>query len=100
MECCWISYITSKPFIAEAISPSPAGSDKGFNITSGIFTTVTRYKATNNTIMLKEFEIAAARDVEYTKELRWMFTVKKGDMRCMAHIIWNMEEGRERTSGS
>lgn len=56
-----------------------------FGITHGVFT-VTRDNASNNTAMLAEFEIGACTSVVSIQQ-PWSFTVKEGDVRCMAHII-------------
>jgi len=56
-----------------------------FKITSGVFT-ITRDNASNNTAMLSQYEIGAA-DTPTTTNQPWSFSVKDGDVRCMAHII-------------
>lgn len=56
-----------------------------FKITHGVFT-VTRDNASNNTVMLNQYELKVA-DVSTTTNQPWSFTVKDGDVRCMAHII-------------
>lgn len=56
-----------------------------FGITNGVFT-ITRDNASNNTAMLAEFEIGVCTDIVSIQQ-PWSFTVKEGDVRCMAHII-------------
>lgn len=56
-----------------------------FSISYRVFT-ITRDNASNNTAMLAEFEIGV-----YTSAISiqqpWSFTVKEGDVRCMAYIL-------------
>ena len=56
-----------------------------FGITGSVFT-ITRDNASNNTVMLQPFETAAA-SADWTVEQPWTFTVKEGDVQCMAHMI-------------
>jgi hypothetical protein len=56
-----------------------------YKITNGVFT-ITRDNASNNITMLNEYEIAALDAIRPTNQL-WSFTVKEGDVCCIAHII-------------
>lgn len=56
-----------------------------FGITNGVFT-ITQDNASNNTVMLAEFEIGACTGIASIQQ-PWSFIVKEGDVRCMAHII-------------
>ena len=56
-----------------------------FNITGAVFT-CTRDNATANTVMLAEYEKGAS-NVPVTVQQPWSFTVREGDVRCVAHII-------------
>jgi hypothetical protein len=55
------------------------------DITGAIFT-CTRDNASANTVMLEEYEKLAG-DHETSTQQPWTFTVKEGDVRCVAHII-------------
>jgi len=55
------------------------------NIAGAIFT-CTRDNASANTVMLIEYE-KLARDYQTSTQQPWTFTVKEGDVRCIAHII-------------
>jgi hypothetical protein len=54
-------------------------------ITSAVFT-CTRDNASANTVMLAEYENLASNHLISTQQ-PWRFTVKEGDVRCIAHII-------------
>lgn len=54
-------------------------------ITDAIFT-CTRDNASANTVMLAEYERLASNHSTSTQQ-PWTFTVKEGDVRCIAHII-------------
>lgn len=54
-------------------------------ITDAIFT-CTRDNASANTVMLAEYELLA-RNHSTSIQQPWTFTVKEGDVRCIAHII-------------
>ena len=56
-----------------------------FEITGAIFT-CTRDNASTNTVMLAEYEKLASEGWP-TIQQPWKFTVKEGDVRCIAHII-------------
>ena len=56
-----------------------------YNITKAIFT-ITRDNASNNTVILAEFEKASSLK-EYESHHPWYFTVKEGDVRYVAYII-------------
>jgi hypothetical protein len=56
-----------------------------FKITHGVFT-ITRDNASNNTAMLNQYEIRASKN-PVTVNQPWSFTVKEGDVRCIAHVI-------------
>ncbi|KFY93500.1 hypothetical protein V500_03679, partial [Pseudogymnoascus sp. VKM F-4518 (FW-2643)] len=56
-----------------------------FEITGAIFT-CTRDNASANTVMLSEFEKLAG-ERQTSIQQPWTFTVKEGDVRCIAHII-------------
>jgi len=56
-----------------------------FAITKAIFT-ITRDNASNNTVMLFKYEQASTSCNSSTIQ-PWSFTVKEGDVRCVAHII-------------
>jgi hypothetical protein len=56
-----------------------------YQIRHAVFT-VTRDNASNNTAMLEQYEIGAC-STPATLQQPWAFTVKEGDVRCMAHII-------------
>ncbi|KFY05160.1 hypothetical protein V491_09190 [Pseudogymnoascus sp. VKM F-3775] len=55
------------------------------DITGAIFT-CTRDNASANTIMLSEYEKLAS-NCQTSTQQPWTFTVKEGDIRCIAHII-------------
>ena len=74
--------IHSGKYLAELL----LGVTNDFGITGSVFT-ITQDNASNNTVMLKLFEAAAAAGSDWTVEQPWTFTVKEGDVRCMAHII-------------
>ena len=57
----------------------------GMGITGAVFT-CTRDNASANNVMLSEFE-KLARDYPISSQQPWTFTVKEGDVRCIAHII-------------
>ena len=54
-------------------------------ITGAIFT-CTRDNASSNTVMLSEYEKLAS-NTQISTQQPWTFTVKEGDVRCIAHII-------------
>jgi hypothetical protein len=54
-------------------------------ITGAIFT-CTRDNGSSNTVMLSEYEKLASNTQTSTQQ-PWTFTVKEGDVRCIAHII-------------
>ncbi|KFX93411.1 hypothetical protein O988_06834 [Pseudogymnoascus sp. VKM F-3808] len=56
-----------------------------FEITGAIFT-CTRDNASANTVMLSEYEKIAS-EWQTSIQQPWTFTVKEGDVRCIAHII-------------
>ena len=58
---------------------------KDMGIIGAVFT-CTRDNASANTVMLTEYE-KLAKDQEVTTQQPWTFTVKEGDVRCIAHII-------------
>ena len=55
------------------------------DITGAIFT-CTRDNASANTVMLTEYEKIASEHQTSTQQ-PWTFTVREGDVRCIAHII-------------
>ena len=56
-----------------------------YGVTKAIFT-VTRDNTSVNTVMLKKLKSVAAEGEECSQQ-QWPFTVREGDVRCMAHII-------------
>ena len=56
-----------------------------FAITKAIFT-VTRDNASNNTVMLTEYEKASDSRLCFIIQ-PWSFTIKEGDVQCITHII-------------
>jgi hypothetical protein len=73
----------------EYLSEQLLAATEDYGITNAIFT-ITRDNATNNTTMLATYEKASlSKPVEEPISVQqpWTFTVKEGDVRCIAHII-------------
>lgn len=56
-----------------------------YKIRNGVFT-ITRDNVSDKSTMLAQYEIGACESLT-TIDQPWTFTVKEGDMRCMAHVI-------------
>ena len=69
----------------EYLAQELAAVTDSFEITGAIFT-CTRDNASANTVMLSEYEKIASKQ-HTTIQQPWTFTVKEGDVRCIAHII-------------
>jgi hypothetical protein len=69
----------------EYLAQELAAVTDSMNITGAIFT-CTRDNASSNTVMLAEYEKLAS-NYQTSTQQPWTFTVKEGDVRCIAHII-------------
>lgn len=69
----------------EYLAQELAAVTDSLEITSAIFT-CTRDNASANTVMLAEYEKLAS-EHQASIQQPWKFTVKEGDVRCIAHII-------------
>ena len=69
----------------EYLAQELAAVTDSFEITDAIFTYI-RDNASANTMMLSEYEKIASKQQTTIQQL-WTFTVKEGDIRCIAHII-------------
>ena len=69
----------------EYLAQELAAVTDSMEITGAIFT-CTRDNASANTVMLAEYEKLAGEHQTSTQQ-PWTFTVKEGDVRCIAHII-------------
>ncbi|KFY97750.1 hypothetical protein V500_01934 [Pseudogymnoascus sp. VKM F-4518 (FW-2643)] len=70
---------------SEYLAQELAAVTDSLEITGAIFT-CTRDNASANTVMLSEFEKLAS-ERQASIQQPWKFTVKEGDVRCIAHII-------------